>query len=291
MPVQFSLNGIQFRFRVPSGGPGLRLPDEYAQFLVPPGQDPPEALYHVAPRGDSGAVVGSGAILWENELWRLRGAGANDYDIEVHDGLPRAWRRVANVRRDFSTGRLQPAPQDGRDDALFPFHNPQDRTLVLGRLCHLGGAMIHGSCVLVEGRALLFVGMSGAGKTTIARLWRSHGAMILNDERNLIRPCGGSILAGASPWHGEENQVNRATAPLAAVFCLKQSTENSLQPLTVSDSLSRLMTTAFVPVFLPDGPARTLNALGAILERVPAYELSFTPDKRALDLCRSAIGV
>ena len=235
--VEFSLAGIHFRITAPSSGLGLRLPDEYALFRATPGQSPPDAAYEVAPQGDPGAAVGSGALLWSNELWRLRAAGADHFDIEIHDGLPRAWRRVATVRRDFATGRLQPAPQSRRDENLFPWHNPQDRTLVLGRLSHLSGAMIHASCVLVEARTFLFVGMSGAGKTTIARLWRSHGATILNDERNLIRPVGDHILAGASPWHGEENRVHPATAPLAAIFYLKQSTENALRRLTVEESL------------------------------------------------------
>jgi len=133
--------------------------------------------------------------------------------------------------------------------------------------------------------------MSGAGKTTIARLWRSHGATILNDERNLVCVRNGGVWAGASPWHGEENQVSPLTGPLAGIFCLKQSTTNAVRPMPVKESFVRLFTTTFVPVFLPDGPGRTLDACNAILDRVPAYELSFTPDQRALDVCRATVGV
>lgn len=291
MSIEFSVDGIRFRITDPSNSVDLCLPDEYSPFHAVPGQALPDAVFEVIPCRSPETKLGPGPILWANELWRLRDSGADHFEIEIHDGLPRAWRRVAAVTRDFAAGQLFPALRIQQEKNLSPFHNPQDRTLVLGRLCHLGGAMLHASSVLVEGRAMLFTGMSGAGKTTIARLWRTHGATILNDERNLIRPSGEQIMAGASPWHGEENQVNPAIAPLAAIFYLKQSAENSLRPLSVVESLPRLLTTTFVPVFLPDGPERTLNSLGAILERVPAYELSFTPGTRALELCRSAIGI
>lgn len=149
--------------------------------------------------------------------------------------------------------------------------------------------MMHSSCVLAEGKVLLFSGMSGAGKTTLARLWREQGATLLNDERNMLVPRKSQIRAGASPWHGEENQINPATGPLAAIFFLKQAPLNQLRPMPLSESLGRMMTTAFIPVYMPEGTSRTLDACAAILEKVPAYELSFTPDARAIDLCRSVL--
>ena len=148
---------------------------------------------------------------------------------------------------------------------------------------------MHSSCVSVDGKVMLFTGMSGAGKTTMARLWRQHGGTILNDERNMIHLREGVVRAGASPWHGEENQVDPTTGPLSALFFLKQSPENGIRLMPLNESLGRMMATAFIPVYMPDGPALTLDACAAILQTVPAYELSFTPDKRALDLCRSVL--
>ena len=149
--------------------------------------------------------------------------------------------------------------------------------------------MMHASSVLVDGKVMIFTGVSGAGKTTMARLWRSNGGTLLNDERSLIHPRQGSITAGASPWHGEDNEVNPGTGPLAGIFFLKQASENALRPMPVAESLPRMLTTSFIPVFIPGGPERTLDACATILEAVPAYELSFTPDARALDCCRTVL--
>ena len=287
--AEFSLAGTRFRLVAPAGSPDIRLPDEYAPFLNAPGTDAPDALYTVSPQSADHEAFDSGEVFWDNGLWRMRHVGAHGFDIEINDVQLPGWRRAARVESDFATGVLYPSPLSLDTGFLRPLHHPQDRTIVLGRFCSLGGAMIHSSSVLDEGKAMLFVGMSGAGKTTIARLWRSHGATVLNDERNLVRVRHEAVWVGASPWHGEENQVDPASAPLAAIFFLKQSAANVLRPLTETESVGRLLQATFVPVFIPDGPSKTVDASLAILERVPSYELSFSPDLRAMDLCRSAV--
>lgn len=285
----FSLARTRFQLSPPSDTRPLRLSDEYLPFLCAPGTEPADASYTVSPAGPE-EMTASGRVFWDNGVWRMRQVSTRRFDVEIQDAQIGAWRKTAEMADDFATGTLFPSPCSLRTGPLRPFHHPQDRAIVVGRFCHLEGVMVHSSCVWVEGKVLLFAGVSGAGKTTIARLWRSHGATVLNDERNLVRMCDGATWAGASPWHGEDNQVSALTGPLAAVFCLKQSTHNDLRPLPVTESVVRLLTATFVPVFVPEGPARVVETWGKVLEQVPAYELSFTPDGRALDLCRSAIG-
>lgn len=228
-------------------------------------------------------------LFWDNGLWRTCLGNEKYVDIDIFDIQINAWRPAARVSPDFATGTLlipEPSPEA---TSIRPLYHPQDRAVILGRVCHLGGVMMHSSSVLIDGKVLIFAGMSGAGKTTLARLWREHGAIILNDERNLIHIRNGSVRAGASPWHGEENQVNPASGPLAGIFFLNQAPTNRLHPLPLPESLPKMLTTAFIPVFMPEGPARTLEACHAILEGVPAYGLDFTPDARALELCRSVL--
>lgn len=287
--VGFSLARTQFSLSSSGDSLALRLSDEYTPFLNDPGASPSDAAYTVS-AGKAEEVSSAGHVFWDNGLWRVRHVSARRFDIEIHDAQIADWRKAAEMADDFATGVLYPSPRSLRAGLLRPFHHPQDRAIVVGRFCHLGGVMVHSSCVKVAGRVLLFAGVSGAGKTTMARMWRSHGATVLNDERNLVRVNDGAVWAGASPWHGEDNQVDAATGPLAAVFCLKQATRNSVRPLAGAESVARLLTATFVPVFLPEGLARVMEAWSQIMERVPAFELSFTPDHRALDLCRSILG-
>jgi hypothetical protein len=171
----------------------------------------------------------------------------------------------------------------------MPLHHPHDRILILGRLAALGGGMVHASAVADRGSALLFTGPSGAGKTTMARLWKQAGATILNDERSLVRPWGAQFVVGSSPWHGEHNEVHPGAYPLRAVVFLRQATANTLTPLRPAEALARLLTLSFAPVFLPDGLDRMMGAWAGLLERTPAYVFDFTPDEGAVALCRQSL--
>src|SRR5262249_29799700 len=55
-------------------------------------------------------------------------------------------------------------------------------------LAEIDGLLLHASSVLRRGRAFLFPGPSGAGKTTIARL--AAGGGVLSDEVSAVRRVG-----------------------------------------------------------------------------------------------------
>ena len=70
-----------------------------------------------------------------------------------------------------------------------PLSTPLDELLYGALLARGRGAEIHG-CGLIDahGNGLLFAGRSGAGKTTMARLWQDvPGTTILSDDRIILR--------------------------------------------------------------------------------------------------------
>jgi len=285
----FTLADILFRVAPPSRVRAITPPDEFALFLTPPGPRVPDAAYSTRIVDTRLPADPGEGVFWDNGIWRTRVKASDRIEIEIYDARVSCWRTAAHCSGDFAGGDLLVADEAPALSPSRPLYHPQDRAVILGRICRLGGVMMHSSCVLADGKVMLFVGMSGAGKTTLGRLWREYGGILLNDERNLLLPNGRGVTAGASPWHGEENQVNPATGPLAAVFFLNQAPSNTLRAMELSESLPRMLTAAFVPVFIPDGAAATLEACAAVLEAVPAYELNFTPDVRAVELCRSIL--
>jgi len=222
---------------------------------------------------------------WESPILRLRALDAGSWHLEIFAADRSAWLPAASVSRDFSSGYLFSDARNAAGEPM-PLHHPHDRILILGRLAALGGGMLHSSTVADQGRALLFTGPSGAGKTTIARLWKAAGATLLNDERSLVRPADGRFVAGSSPWHGEHSEVHPGAYPLEAVLFLRQAPASALIPLRPAEALARLLTLSFAPVFLPDGLDRTLDAWSKLLDCTPAYVMDFTPDQRPVDLCR-----
>ncbi|MGB5736329.1 MAG: hypothetical protein WBM40_17995, partial [Thiohalocapsa sp.] len=66
-----------------------------------------------------------------------------------------------------------------------------------------GGVVLHSAGLVIDGRALLFAGRSGAGKTTLTRKGHGAGAQVLSDDINLVLPGAVGYEAHAVPFTGE----------------------------------------------------------------------------------------
>lgn len=73
---------------------------------------------------------------------------------------------------------------------------------------------VHSSVIFLDGRAVLFLGESGTGKSTHTRLWREHipGAKLLNDDSPIVRIASAPTPAGVRV-PGENTQASCTTAP------------------------------------------------------------------------------
>ena len=111
-------------------------------------------------------------------------------------------------------------------------------TLILARQ---GGFLVHAASAIRGGRAFLFAGVSGAGKTTISCL-APPDVTLLTDEISYVRREGGEYRACGTPFAGElarlgENQ----SAPLSALFLLGQGPETRIEPVADSDAIRSLL--------------------------------------------------
>lgn len=95
-----------------------------------------------------------------------------------------------------------------------------------------GGMMLHASAVAFEGRAYLFSGPCGMGKSTHARLWQQifgKDAVVFNDDKPAVRCVDGCWYAYGTPWCGKDGiNVNRKV-PLAGICFLRRGTENHIR--------------------------------------------------------------
>jgi hypothetical protein len=63
------------------------------------------------------------------------------------------------------------------------------------------GVAIHASSLVRNGKAYVFPGKSGAGKTTVVKL--SSDATVLTDEISIVREIGRGARAYGTPFHGD----------------------------------------------------------------------------------------
>lgn len=288
--ITMCLGDLSFHFVAESPAMALRMPPEYTPFLSLSVPIRPDVLYTVSRRRAVPVTTGRATILWASETTRLWRAPGYTVGLDYFHALDQQWRFAAQLHSDFSGGILYPTIRVGDPSTAIPLYHPHDRIVVLGRLTGAGAGVLHAAAVEDAGRGIIFVGPSGAGKTTLSRLWRQAGATLLNDERVIVRWNGGQrVGVAATPWHGVESQVSAMTATLSAVFFIKQAPGNRIRRMGPAESAARLLTATILPVFLADGVARITHAWSEVASHVPSYELEFTPDARAVACVRAQL--
>lgn len=148
----------------------------------------------------------------------------------------------------------------------------------------MGTVAVHSSCIVCNGKAVLFLGESGTGKSTHTRLWRENvaGAELLNDDSPVLRVIDGNIYIYGSPWSGKTPCYKPQRYELAAVVRLFQAPENSIRRLPLAMAYGALHPSC-PPDFayssqLYDGISWSI---GKVLESVPVYLLGCLPDAAA----------
>jgi hypothetical protein len=138
---------------------------------------------------------------------------------------------------------------------------------------------IHGSGVVdADGRGTLFAGQSGAGKTTMARLWLSEpGVKILSDERVVLRQEGDVVWMYGTPWHGDGRISNPGRAPLDRICFLRHAARNQMTALAPTETIARLFSCCFPPFYDAAGLDDVLGSLERIAARCRSVELGFVP--------------
>lgn len=142
-----------------------------------------------------------------------------------------------------------------------------------------GGLLFHAAGIVRGGRAFLFCGRSGSGKTTVARL--SPHDIVLNDDLVALMPNGnGSWIAHATPFSNptQVQSTSTGSAPVAAVLRLVQNKKVNLAPIHGGLALAELISN--VPVLAADPwLSRALFArCEDVLRTVPLCRLHFLPD-------------
>jgi hypothetical protein len=149
------------------------------------------------------------------------------------------------------------------------------RLAVAAALPRAGGLILHSSGGMARD-ALLFVGRSGAGKSTIARLLPLRR---LGDDLTAVRPdASGRFFAHATPFAGENGPAPDGAAPLAGVHFLRQGARHVRTRLAPHAAIRELLRNTMAYVVAARAAARVLAAAAALVDAVPCYELEFSKD-------------
>jgi hypothetical protein len=149
-----------------------------------------------------------------------------------------------------------------------------------------GGFLVHASSAIRNGRAFLFSGVSGAGKTTMARL-APPDVKVLTDEISYVRRCDNGYRAYGTPFAGElARPGENLSAPIDTFFLLEKGPENRIERVTQNDAIRALMRHILFFAHDRELVRNVFDAAMQFLETVNVAKLVFTPDARAWELVR-----
>jgi hypothetical protein len=213
--VTIEIGGIPILLETPHSGFLALLAERYAGFVNPSARPAYRFEIHIAdPTGASNQDV---KVTRRGRLWLI---DRGDFHAELDPIAQRGWVRQA-------------ANPYAIDTVLRIAHSLL--------LAEEGGFLVHSASAVCDGRAFLFAGVSGAGKTTISRLAPSTAA-VLTDEISYVRRSKGAYYAFGTPFAGELARVGQnLSAPVKTLFLLEQGPIHRIDPVKEADAARSLL--------------------------------------------------
>jgi hypothetical protein len=248
-------------------------------------------LLRVRP-ADLSLFQATGTLLFDSgKLWKLYDNRGEWEFVLTSEAIGPHPYRLARIDSGLTSANLLiHSAHESDGQTLYPFEYPVDEWLVIHMLSRGRGMEIH-ACGLVDDRGLghLFVGQSGAGKSTMARLWdATPGVHHLSDDRIVLRKKEGRYYMHGTPWHGDAQHASPHQSPLSYLYFLTQGPTNAIAPLSPSEAVARLFAASFPPFHSPSALDFSLAFFSDLVSSVPCRELTFLPNPGVVELLRKA---
>ncbi len=152
--------------------------------------------------------------------------------------------------------------------------------------------LLHASATLKDGRAHLFIGKSGTGKSTHSRMWLEAfpDTELLNDDHPVVRRHeSGEVIAYGSPWSGKTPCYRNLSAPLRDIVRIKHAKYNKLTHLSPLRGYASVMTSCTGAQWCQELSAAKVKSLESIITSVGCYEMECLPNNDAARCCYESL--
>lgn len=154
-----------------------------------------------------------------------------------------------------------------------------------------GYIAVHSASILYGGKAWLFSGPSGMGKSTHTKLWHEVvKTPYLNGDLNLIgKDKDGTVTVYGIPWCGTSGIYTTQSYPLGGIVLLGRSDEDRLNGLTAYEKIIRVMQRMISPAWTGALMDKNLAFAEMLAKKIPIYHLCCTKNPSAVHLLKEEI--
>ena len=169
---------------------------------------------------------------------------------------------------------------EGAGTGTDPMEYPLDGLILYYLTVINGDIMIHASGVNYSCHGYLFSGISGNGKSTMAKLWDQSGARVIHDDRLIIRRIDTGYKMFNTPVY---NNDVPGESPLDRIFLIEHGKKNEIIPLKGAAGVSMIMANCIQHNWDPEIVAKLLGSVSIMCTTLPAARLFFRPDRSVID--------
>ena len=209
------------------------------------------------------------------------------FTIEFKHVKERKTRVAMTMPRELDRADIVMTPDTAYYDSYFLTHALMIAYMLAAS--HNGTLLFHASTIVSGGKAYLFQGKSGTGKSTHSALWLSNipGAELLNDDNPVVRiAADGTPTAYGSPWSGKTDCYRNVAAPIGAFTRIARGGENSFSRLAPLQAYASLTASVFFMPFLSEELQSIRHAaIERLVAAVPCCEMRCRPDADAALTC------
>ena len=143
-----------------------------------------------------------------------------------------------------------------------------------------GALLMHAAAIIHNGKAILFCGASGDGKSTQAAAWiKQYNAEPINYDHPCIIWKGNIPIAYGTPWGGKEGYCMPVGAPLKAIVFVHKSEESEVYQLQKGEAFGRMILINALPHIRQDMDEKLMKAVERLVQSVPVYYQECTLEK------------
>lgn len=158
---------------------------------------------------------------------------------------------------------------------------------------HRQTLLMHAAVIGRQDKAYLFLGHSGTGKSTHARLWMQvyQDAWLLNDDNPVLRlQESGEVEVYGSPWSGKTPCYINSKLPVGAIVQLQQAPHNHISPMNLPHAYASMLSSVSGLKIVPAMMDALYSTIAAVIQTIPTYYLECLPDTAAAETCAEAVG-
>ncbi len=194
------------------------------------------------------------------------------------------------LNSDYSEGDYYPAERAGVKTTLMQL-NTSLMIQYTFATAPLQTLLLHASVTRYRGKANLFFGVSGTGKSTHSLLWHQYvpESDLMNDDNPVIRFSDGEATVYGTPWSGKTICYRNTQAPVRALVRLEQEPQNHIERLQGIQAYASVIAAVSTIRWNPAVMDMLIPSIEKAATLIPCFRLGCRADREAVEVCREAL--